>query len=276
MLLPLPILYYRCKSGRAPAATIGAVALGLMALAAGGLGVDLFFFAVLLLLGLALGETFEQHKPVETCVLFSCGTAVATGAAGLIIYSAGSDRHVAAVLTDYAHTNLQLTLELYGQLGVSEESMYQLSRSMDQVAYMLVRMLPALTVASAMFTAWLNLLISRPLFRFGGLVYPDFNPLNRWKAPEPLVWAAVGSGILLLLPITWVKLLGLNGLIVLMTVYFFQGIAVMAFFFEKKSFPPLLRFMLYSLVAIQQILLLAVIGCGFFDMWINFRKLNSG
>jgi hypothetical protein len=35
-----------------------------------------------------------------------------------------------------------------------------------------------------------------------------------------------------------------------------------------------LRFFLYTLVAIQQIVLLVVIGIGFFDMWLNLRKLE--
>ena len=69
--------------------------------------------------------------------------------------------------------------------------------------------------------------------------------------------------------------IGMNGVIVLMTVYFFQGIAIVSFFFEKKQLPVALRFILYSLIAIQQLLLLVVIGCGFFDMWLNFRKLET-
>ena len=66
-----------------------------------------------------------------------------------------------------------------------------------------------------------------------------------------------------------------NGLLILLTVYFFQGIAIVSYFFEKKRFPRLLRLLLYSLIAVQQILLLFVIGLGIFDMWLNFRKIGS-
>jgi len=59
-----------------------------------------------------------------------------------------------------------------------------------------------------------------------------------------------------------------------MTVYFFQGIAIISFFFEKKNFPKALRFFLYSLIALQQMALIVVIAFGFFDMWLNFRKLD--
>ena len=59
-----------------------------------------------------------------------------------------------------------------------------------------------------------------------------------------------------------VKLFGINGLLILMTIYFFQGIAIISFYFEKKHFPRLLRIVLYSLIALQQIVLLIVVGLG--------------
>jgi hypothetical protein len=32
---------------------------------------------------------------------------------------------------------------------------------------------------------------------------------------------------------------------------------------------------LYGLIAIQQVVMLAVVGVGFFDTWFNFRKLEK-
>jgi uncharacterized protein YybS (DUF2232 family) len=79
---------------------------------------------------------------------------------------------------------------------------------------------------------------------------------------------------MLVIPERTVKLFGINGLLILMTIYFFQGIAIISFYFEKKRFPRLLRIVLYSLIALQQVVLLVVVGLGFFDMWLNFRKLG--
>ena len=79
---------------------------------------------------------------------------------------------------------------------------------------------------------------------------------------------------MLILPHKALKIIGLNIILVLMTIYFFQGIAIVSFYFEKKQFSRMLRFLLYSLIAIQQIVLLVVIGLGIFDMWLNFRKLE--
>ena len=135
--------------------------------------------------------------------------------------------------------------------------------------------LPALSASAALFVSWANLLISKPLFRVRALPVPEFGALNRWRAPEPLVWVAIGSAALLFFPLLPLKIVGINGVIVMMTIYFFQGIAIVSFFFEKKRLPVALRFILYSLIAVQQFLLLLIIGFGFFDMWLNFRKLET-
>jgi uncharacterized protein YybS (DUF2232 family) len=77
-----------------------------------------------------------------------------------------------------------------------------------------------------------------------------------------------------MLPAKWLKLIGINGLLVACVIYFFQGIAIVSFFFEAKRFPRLLRVMIYSLIAVQQILALIVIGIGLFDLWLDLRKLK--
>jgi uncharacterized protein YybS (DUF2232 family) len=60
-----------------------------------------------------------------------------------------------------------------------------------------------------------------------------------------------------------------------MVIYFFQGMAIVAYFFRKKQVPRMARMVLYGLIAIQQVVMLAVVGVGFFDTWFNFRKIGK-
>jgi len=139
----------------------------------------------------------------------------------------------------------------------------------------LVRILPSLAAATTLFVAWTNLIAARPIMVRRGLGYPDFGRLNHWRAPEPLVWGVIGCGLLVLIPDMGIRLIGVNGLLVLLTVYFFQGIAVVSFYFEKKALPRTIRVVLYAMIAFQQLFLLVVVCIGLFDMWINFRKLDT-
>jgi uncharacterized protein YybS (DUF2232 family) len=275
LFIPLPTLFYRSKLGRRTGAIIPIFTIILMAAILGGISIDTLFFVELLILGFVLGELIELDLSIEKTMLYACGSVLLTGIIGLLFYSKISDRGIYVLIAEYVAKNLELTLALYKNVGVAPENIHLISNSLENIQYVLVRIIPALVVASIFFVSWTSLLLAKPIFQSRELFYPAFGSLKLWKAPESLVWFIIGCGLLLLLPNRALKIFGLNGLLILMPIYFFQGIAIVSFYFEKKKFPRILRLFLYSLIALQQVVLLVVIGLGLFDMWLNFRKLES-
>ncbi len=274
LFIPLPTLFYRSKLGRTTGAIIPIITIITMVAVLGGISIDTLFFVELLLLGFVLSELIELDLSIEKTILYACGSVILIGIVGLLFYSNMSDKGIYALVAEYVSINLKLTLELYENMGVSQESIHMISNSLENIEYVLIRIIPALIVAAFFFVSWTNLLLAKPIFKSRELFYPSFGSLKLWKAPEFLVWGIIGCGLLLLLPDKTFKIFGLNGLLILITIYFFQGIAIVSFYFEKKGFPRGLRFFLYSLIALQQAILLVIIGLGFFDMWLNFRKLE--
>ena len=275
LFIPLPTLFYRSKLGRNTGLFVPAAALFIMAAVMGGLAVDLVFFLELLLLGFMLGEFLAMDLSVERTILYTCASVLLVGLLGLVFYSNVSNTGISALVSSYIAKNLEMTMALYESMGVSEESLVQLSNSFEQIQYVLVRIVPAMVIGTTLFIAWINLLMARGILPVKGIFFPDFGALNQWKAPDALIWILIGCGGMLLMPVTGLKMLGLNGLLILLVVYFLQGIAVVSYYFDKKRFPRALRLFLYSLIALQQFILLLVIGLGLFDMWLNFRKLNT-
>ncbi len=274
IFMPLPMLFYRLKLGRKGGAVIFIATILVMIALLDGLPIDMFFFIELFFLGFILGEFFELNLSIEKTVLYSCGSVLLSGLVLLLIYSNMFGGNIAVLVSDYVKQNLELTMVLYQSMGMSEESIRVISDSLDSIQYVLVRIIPAMVVMLTFFVAWTNLLLARPLLKSRSLFSPTFGSLQQWRSPEFLVWGVIGCGLLLLFPSKAIKVLALNGLLILMPVYFFQGIAIVSHFFNKKKFPRFLRLFLYGLIALQQLFLLAVIGVGFFDIWLNFRKLG--
>ena len=241
----------------------------------GGISLDILFFAGLLLIGFILGELFELNLSIEKTTLYASGSVVLSGLISLIISSMLTGEGVFAIVSNYVAKNLELTLVLYQSMGMSQENVQLISQSLDKIQHVLVTIIPALVSTSTLFVTWISILLAKPVLVSRSLYYPDFGPLNLWKAPDYLVWVVIGCALALFLPIPVIKIIGLNGLLILMTVYFFQGIAIVSYYFKKKRFPKILRVFLYTLMALQQLILLAVIGLGFFDLWINFRRLGK-
>jgi uncharacterized protein YybS (DUF2232 family) len=275
LFIPLPTLFYRSKLGRNTGAIVPATALFVMAVVLGGIAVDLVFFLELLLLGFMMGEFLAMNLSVEKTTLYTCSAVIVSGFFGLVFYSNVNSTEISVLVSEYIAQNLKLTMVLYESMGVSEESLVQLSNSLEQIHYVLVRIVPAMVIGSTLFVVWINLLLARGILTAKGVFFPDFGRLNHWKAPDALIWLFIGCGGMLLMPGNSLKMLGLNGLLILLTVYFLQGIAVVSYYFEKKQFPRALRLFLYTLIALQQFILLLIIGLGLFDIWLNFRKLKT-
>jgi len=276
LFMPLPILYYRCKLGRRIGAVVPAAAIAAVIAVAGSLSFEAFFFAELIILGFVLAEVIEMNLAVEMTVGFAAGVVLLMGMLALLFYSAATQTGIHQVVASYVLKNLKFSLAVYQRMGMSDENVRLIAESLKDIQYAIVRILPGLAAASVLVVAWMNLLMARIVLTRRSLFFPAYGALNRWRPPEVLVWGVIGSGVLLLTGVKSFKMIGLNGLIVLLTVYFFAGIAVVSFFFQKKRFPPVLRVFLYTLIALQQLFLVFVVGMGLFDTWLNFRRIETG
>ncbi len=270
--LPLPVLVCRLKLGRVKGAAVAAIAFAVMAAIPGGGLIDLFPFLALLLMGFLLGESFEHRFSLEKTMLVACGTVALAGLLILFFYSVSAGVSIPEFVSTHVDQNLALFKAEVERTGAGADTMQALTASIELIKEML-KVLPGIALSGILFTAWVSLLLVRPILKRFDLPCPDFAPLIRWRAPEMLVWCLIGSGVLCLIPGA-LKLVGLNGLLVVLQIYFFQGIAIVAFFLNRKNVPPAVRWLLYTLITFY--LGMLVIGLGIFDMWLNVRKLDRG
>lgn len=274
LFLPMPTLVSRIRLGGAWGAAVPLAAGAVMGATAVSPG-EFFFFCELLLAGYILGELFERRLSVEKTVMIACGVLLTAGAFFLILVGNMTHNGPVAMVSDYVGENLEMTVALYREIGIPEESLQAFSEALPTLRKILVRIFPALTVSFTLMTTWAIILISRPLLKSRGIGLPAFGDLTLWKPPETLVWAAIGAGFCAILPFEGLKYIGFNVLIVLMAVYFLAGIAIVAFFFDRMGFPRLLRTVLYALVVIHYAINCLVIGLGFFDVWLNLRRIDG-
>ncbi len=142
-----------------------------------------------------------------------------------------------------------------------------------QVEALLQRLLPGLLVTNMALVAWLNVVLSRQLiFSLGwGKAEP---PLYYWAAPEWLIFVLLGAGFLLLVPVAGARFFGLNLMMVVAVLYFCQGVAVVATWFNRLGLPRLLRMIGYPLLFLNPFFFL-IITLGLLDLWLDFRRLHQ-
>ena len=273
LLILLPTLLYRLKLGRVHGLIIPIIMI-VSIIITGNNTLDIAFLAGLLLLGFIIGELIEAGFDIEKTMLLSCFAISLITVIGIVLFAFAFNIGPVVLISQYVAENLKLTMTLYKSMGMPQENIDLLSRSLSTIEYILIRICPALFISSTLFVSWINILGTKIFFAKKGITLKGYETLNQWKAPDFLVWTVIASIIMLFFSLPIIKIIGINGLIVLMTIYFFQGITIVSYFFRKKRFPLLIKVALYSIIVIQQLIMLFIIGLGFFDTWLNFRKLN--
>jgi len=269
---PLPTLLSLYRMGRPKGYWIpaGAAVAGWLLLSYLSIPQSMPYLLEMLLLGVFLGMGMRRQWPME----FTIGGAslLAFGLAVMVFYFGhhSVDGSVFKSLEEGLQQAIKLTFQYYG--GDSPE-MRVLEYSILKAVPVVVRMLPGALLASVLVISWLNVLVTRQYCRVHHLPGPSWVEWQLWKTPEPLVWGVIISGFMLLVRVESLKLLALNMLIVLGTIYLFQGMAVIAFYFERWKLPRLLRAILYGLLVLQQFASIGAIFLGLFDVWFDFRRL---
>lgn len=260
-LIPLPVLYYRIKLGRKIAMIIPAIMIILLFWLNKTVTSELVVISGWMLLGLLIGECFESGLSIEKTILVSGGAVILTGSLALFFYSNMAQTGI----FDLVFQKFKVFSGYLVEAGLIAETP-------DDVLAMVVWVLPGMVSAMVVFFTWVNVIIALPLLRRNRLPIPDFGDLDRWKAPEKLVWVAIFGTAGILVNIHGLFLLCMNVMCLVLMVYFLQGISIVSFFVKKTRIPPVLRYFLYWLIFFQFPVNLLVTGVGLFDMWADFRN----
>jgi uncharacterized protein YybS (DUF2232 family) len=157
---------------------------------------------------------------------------------------------------------------------LAPETLASLRKAVELLRVYIPKILPAIFVSAILSTVWLNLALGNWLLKKKQRELTPWPEYNEWKLPDAFAWLVVLSGIIFLLLPQPLSILGLNGLIVCSTVYFFQGLAIAASLLNRWSVPRLLRVPIYALIFIQTYGIIVLSFLGMVDVWADFRKLN--
>jgi uncharacterized protein YybS (DUF2232 family) len=277
LLIPLPFLYYLSKSGSSLGWKTGLISLLIIGLIARLAGYPqlILFCIVLGVIGLIISEIFKREFTFGLTILWGTVLVLFIGAVFLFFIGLSKGTGAVELIVDYLQGNVNRSISLYEEMGLDQETTIQLRQFGTVLNSIIARIYPALLVIGAGVIIWINVVVSKPLFRLGRIKYPDLGRTDMWHAPEFMVWGVIAAGFSLFFPITGIKFIALNTLIVLLVIYVFHGLSIIMFFFNRHNIPLWARFGVYLLIMVQLIFLVVLALAGLFDQWIDFRKIHK-
>jgi len=270
--VPQPALGLGLKYGKGRAAGLALLAAVLLFLVGGR--VLALGYAVFALMAILLLLSFGRGWSVERLVATTAGGALAVTAT-VLLFLFGSPIHLAQALRGALRQNLALSLKVYEKIGPAREVTELLRERVPQAVEILLQILPALTFAAFAAVILINLFFLYRRFPHDRSLFLSIADAREWRCPEPFVWFLILSGFSLFLPVSGFRIVALNLFLVSLVFYFFQGLAIVAYYLNHKQVPLVWRGLAYALIAFEQIFTLLVVGLGLFDLWGDFRRLKN-
>ncbi|SEA21974.1 Uncharacterized conserved protein YybS, DUF2232 family [Desulfuromusa kysingii] len=212
----------------------------------------------------------RQQRSWDRSVLYAtAGSAVAT--ALMILFTVlVSGVNLQTLIDQMLQSEVDQAMQVYRASGFSDDQLQNMQQVVDGLSDFIGKNFYGLYFASLLAIQSLCLLLLQRLkgqhYHIAGIAF------SRWRLPPGLIWVLIVAGFFLLLPLEAVSLIGRNLLVVLLPLYFLQGMAVVNSFLQKKTYPPLVKGLIYFLLLILNPLPIIITCAGVFDLWIDFRR----
>jgi len=269
ILTPFPAAYNRLLHGRL-SMLIVLLGAGTAITALFGIFAGCLYLGLSGMIGFLMPELLLRGVNGSRALFWTTIANLAIIAAVFFAYSIASGINLQQLISTEISDSLKQAVAIYEKAGISGEELELLKRSLATGADLLQRLYPALVSTMLAVVAGFNLVLLKKITAKSvpNLPIGDF---STFKNPDLLVWVLIAAGFSLLLPWSAITAPALNILMIVILLYFLQGMAVVTALIAKHTVSALMRILLYAILIIQPYLLAVVAGIGLFDLWVDFR-----
>ncbi len=273
LFTPLPAAFVGMRVGSA-AAGVTVILTALMVLLTADPASALMYLVQFGIPGVVLPWLLNRRIAWDKATVIVLWAMVAASLCGLLLVSTVSGQSPLATVNDLIGKEIAQTTtimqDMFAETDLPAGQKREVGLAIENMASFLQKAYPGIviTISGLMVLGLVFLLslLARGRYIVPGKAFPE------WKAPEFLVWVLIAAGFLVAFVEGMAGTFALNLLVILLPVYFLQGLAVIDCFFRRRAFSPIIRTVGYLLVTLVNPLPMVVTGIGVFDLWADFRK----
>ena len=263
VLAPLPLMYGHFQFGRAVFIVLSAfsmIAISLMAPPA----LALLYLMSTVLVALVYCEVAKKNKQIHalfvksTLILLGCYLGL------LLVLSQGHPYQFLDQTIKTMLTSLPQMVEQNARLSPWRAQAAEIAKNASSLtALFLQEKLVGYLIGGLFFVFWITIIILKSLN-----IQITSTDLSRWKIPDQFIWLFIISIVFNELPVPILSPVFRNIFIVMVILYFFQGLAITTFYFHQKKATKTSKNLIYAALLIFPLLAMAM---GLLDIWIDFR-----
>lgn len=275
VLSPFPLVFVYLQRGRQTGIALVALVFAVLLLLI-GINQAMLFLAEYALMAVVLGEMIRIQLPGDRCIAIS---ALASGFVSIVLLVAlFGDQGISTkeFFEKQVRAHFSQSMEAFESMGEDKAEVAEMKAFAEKAAEGFAASYPAFLLIGSLIGAAANYALVRIAWmRLYGPGLFSGRAFSQWVCPETLVWGFILSGAALFLGQGMVADAGLNVFLVMVCIYFAQGLSIVVHFLKVRKVPTFFWFVLFILIFVQPLLIGLVAGFGVFDIWADFRKLRT-
>ena len=194
----------------------------------------------------------------------------------LVALLGGQDTTVKEFFENQIRAHFAQSFETFGSIGENKAEIEEMKAFLEKTVGGFASSYPAFVFIGSLISAMANYGLLRLVWGriYGPRLFSE-RTFAQWICPENLVWGFIAACLALFLGQGLIADVGLNLFIVMMVIYFAQGLSIVIHFLKTRKVPVFLWLIFFILIFAQPILIGLIAGIGVFDIWVDFRKIRK-
>ena len=274
ILSPFPLIFIYLQRGRQVGIALIALVFSVLLLL---VGTDraMLFLAEYAVMALVLAELIRMRLPGDRCI---AGGALVSGLMSMFLLVAllgDQDTSFKEFFEKQIRAHLSESIKVFKSMGENKAEVAKMKLYAENAAEDVAAAYPAFLLIGSLVGAVVNYtLIRLAWMRIYGVGLFSGRAFSDWVCPDNLVWCFIFSGTALFLGNGTVESAGLNVFLIMLCIYFSQGLSIVVHFLKVRNVPTFFWFVLFILIFVQPLLIGLLAGLGVFDIWVDFRKIR--
>ena len=275
VLSPFPLVFIYLQRGRQVGIALVALVFAVLLVLVGS-SQAMLFLAEYALMALVLGESIRIQLPGDRCIV---GSALVSGIVSMILLATllgDQDTSIREFFEKQVRAHFSQSIEAFNSMGEDKAEVEEMKKFAERAAEGFATAYPAFLLIGSLVCAAANYALIRIVWlRLYGPGLFSERTFSEWICPENLIWGFILSGAALFLGQGVISDAGLNVFLIMLGIYFAQGLSIVVHFLKVRNVPTFFWFVLFILIFVQPLLIGLVAGLGVFDIWADFRKLRT-
>ena len=209
------------------------------------------------------------------CFPVSAVFAVSFSLAALYIFAGKID--IVSSLNYFSGNMTEKLINTYNKMGMEYFTTLKMKTLISKLLKIIFLLLPAILIIFSWMSAWISFIFLKKISKKNNAFFNGIKEnLSLWRSSDYFLLFLIAGIIISIFSVGIFKYIGYNIILLSSSVYLVQGLTIISFFFNKLNINIFLRILGYAIIFIfSNPIIIFIIMTGIFDMWFNFRKIET-